>query len=139
MKYLRIFNKPNRKWVLALLLALLVTITLGLFIPPRVDAFNDDHFGDVTILEKPELVDALKDSQDAGVWMALHGYHHEDYRLVDAELPHWLDAILGDIDGQLPEMERHKRVISCVCPKCNPQTSDAPIESSSTMDVIVLR
>ena len=85
MKYIGIFKKLTRKSLLALLLAAVVIVAIGIYVPPWVDAFNDAHFGDVTILDKPELVDALRAAQDDGVWMALHGYHHEDYRLLDAE------------------------------------------------------
>jgi len=85
MNYIGIFKKLTRKSLLALLLAAVVTVVIGIYVPPWVDAFNDAHFGDVTILDKPELVDALRAAQDDGVWMALHGYHHEDYRLLDAE------------------------------------------------------
>ena len=60
------------------------------------------------------------------------------YRLTDAEMATWLEAILGEVDGQLPEMERHKRVISCLCPKCNPQSGDEPVESASTIEAIEL-
>jgi uncharacterized repeat protein (TIGR01451 family) len=71
--------------LMSLLLAAAVTIALGISLPSRIDAFNDSVFGKVTILDKPELVEALKAAEDKGVIMAVHGYHHEDYRLLDAE------------------------------------------------------
>jgi uncharacterized repeat protein (TIGR01451 family) len=85
---LRLAAGKNMRWtkiVVSLLLAAAVTIALGLSLPSRIDAFNDSVFGKVTILDKPELVEALKAAEDQGVIMAVHGYHHEDYRLLDAE------------------------------------------------------
>jgi ArsR family transcriptional regulator len=41
------------------------------------------------------------------------------YRLADAGVAAWLDAVLGPVQGELPEMARHKQVIVCPCPKCN--------------------
>ncbi len=40
------------------------------------------------------------------------------YRLIDKEVAAWLDLALGPAQGEHPEMARHKRVISCPCPKC---------------------
>jgi len=40
------------------------------------------------------------------------------YRLVDSEVAHWLDQMLGPAVGEHPEMVAHKRVIACPCPKC---------------------
>lgn len=74
-----------RKPLLALLLAAVVTTLLGLYLPSRIELFNDSVLGNVTILDKPELVDALKAAQDKGVIMAVHGYHHEDLRGVDVD------------------------------------------------------
>ena len=71
--------------VLSLLLAAAVTVALGISIPSRIEAFNDAVFGKVTILDNPELVEALNTAEDKGVIMAVHGYHHEDYRLLDEE------------------------------------------------------
>ena len=76
-------NMRLMKILLSLLLAAAVTIALGISLPSRIDAFNDSVFGKVTILDKPELVEALKAAEDKGVIMAVHGYHHEDYRLLD--------------------------------------------------------
>jgi uncharacterized repeat protein (TIGR01451 family) len=73
------------KILLSLLLAIVVTISLGASLPSRIDLFNDSMFGKVTILDYPELTEALKAAQDKGVLMAVHGYHHEDYRILDAE------------------------------------------------------
>ena len=85
---LRLAAARNMRWtkiLVSLLLAAAVTIALGMSLPSRIDAFNDSVFGKVTILDNPELVDALKAAEDKGVIMAVHGYHHEDYRLLDVE------------------------------------------------------
>ena len=87
---------------------------------------------------QPYVSQQLRILRDAGVISDEKQGQNVFYRLTDRELVAWLDAILGEIDGQLPEMERHKKVISCVCPKCNPQSSDEPIESASTIEVIEL-
>ena len=78
-------NMRLTRILLSLLLAAAVTVALGLYLPPRIEAFNDSVFGKVTILDNPELVEALNAAEDKGVIMAVHGYHHEDYRLLDAE------------------------------------------------------
>lgn len=40
------------------------------------------------------------------------------YRLVDTEVAHWLDCILGVADGEHPEITLQKTNFSCACPKC---------------------
>lgn len=40
------------------------------------------------------------------------------YGLANEDVSRWLDAILGPVEGELPEMAGHKRVIICSCPKC---------------------
>ena len=79
-----LINKAHKP-ILSLLLAALVTILIGVFVPKEIDLFNDNAFGKRTILSEPELVDALKTAQDKGVVMAVHGYHHEDFHTVNAE------------------------------------------------------
>jgi uncharacterized repeat protein (TIGR01451 family) len=78
-------NMRLMKILVSLLLAAAVTIGLGMSLPSRIDAFNDSVFGEVTILDKPELVEALNAAEDKGVIMAVHGYHHEDLRGVDVD------------------------------------------------------
>jgi ArsR family transcriptional regulator len=41
------------------------------------------------------------------------------YALVNPQVRHWLDAVLGPVEGDLPELLYHKRVIACPCPKCS--------------------
>ena len=48
------------------------------------------------------------------------------YRLVDADVRRWLDALLGPVEGELAEMAAHKRVIACPCPKCHDDAPGAP-------------
>ena len=87
---------------------------------------------------QPYVSQQLRILRDAGVISDEKQGQNVFYRLTDAELTTWLDAILGEIDGQLPEMERHKKVITCVCPKCNPQSVDTPLEAASTIEAIEL-
>lgn len=45
------------------------------------------------------------------------------YHLADATVGRWLETVLGPVDGELPEMVRHKRVLCCPCPQCNDEPS----------------
>ena len=49
------------------------------------------------------------------------------YRLVDTEIAAWLDKVLGKVEGEHPEIARHKQIISCPCPKCNTGTEISSI------------
>lgn len=50
------------------------------------------------------------------------------YRLVDREVAAWLDAMLGPVRGEDPELARHKQVIHCACPKCEPDAGRVTVE-----------
>lgn len=41
------------------------------------------------------------------------------YRLNDEAVRLWLTSILGPVEGEMPDMARHKKAIVCPCPKCN--------------------
>ena len=71
---------------------------------------------------QPYVSQQLRILRDAGVITDEKRGQNVFYRLTDAQLGVWLDVILGVVDGELPEMALHKKVISCVCPKCNPQS-----------------
>ena len=73
----RVINKSIP--IVSLLLAVLVTLSIGLFLYTGINHLNGSTPGSTTILEEPELVDALKDAQDRGVLFAMHGWTHEDY------------------------------------------------------------
>ena len=72
------------------------------------------------LLEKPQpyVSQQLRLLRDAGLIMDEKQGQNVFYRLVDADVAAWLDVILGVADGQLPDMVRHKQLISCACPKC---------------------
>lgn len=53
------------------------------------------------------------------------------YRLVDTEVSAWLDQVLGKVEGEHPEIARHKQIIACPCPKCNIETE---VSSISILD-----
>jgi ArsR family transcriptional regulator len=42
------------------------------------------------------------------------------YRLADTAVAAWLELILGPVQGEDPELARHKQLIACPCPKCGP-------------------
>ena len=68
--------------IASLLLAVLITVSVGLFLYTGFNHLNDDTSESITILEEPELLNALKDAQDKGVLMAMHGWAHEDYSIL---------------------------------------------------------
>jgi cellulose synthase/poly-beta-1,6-N-acetylglucosamine synthase-like glycosyltransferase len=65
--------------IVSLLLAVLVTLSIGLFLYAGINHLNGSTPGSTTILEEPKLLDALRDVQDRGVLIAMHGWAHEDY------------------------------------------------------------
>lgn len=65
--------------IASLLLAVLITVFVGLFLYTGYNHLNDGTSESTTIQEEPELLNALKDAQDKGVLMAMHGWVHEDY------------------------------------------------------------
>nr|WP_235276464.1 DUF2334 domain-containing protein [Methanosarcina mazei] len=65
--------------VASLILAVLITLSIGLFLYEGINHLNNGTPGSVTILEEPELLDALRNAQDRGVLLAMHGWAHEDY------------------------------------------------------------
>jgi len=73
-------NRVNKVMPIAsLLLAVLITLSIGLFLYMGINHLNNGTLGSVTILEEPELLDALRNAQDRGVLLAMHGWAHEDY------------------------------------------------------------
>jgi hypothetical protein len=56
------------------------------------------------------------------------------YRLIDSDLLILLDAILGPAQGDHEEMVRHKRLISCPCPKCETQSVDEMTEMDALLE-----
>lgn len=60
-------------------LAILIILPIGVFLCTEVDHLNDAMFGRITILDEPELLNSLRDAQDRGVIMGIHGWEHENY------------------------------------------------------------
>lgn len=60
-------------------LAILIILPIGVLLCAEVDHLNDAIFGRITILDEPELLNALRDAQDRGVIMGIHGWEHENY------------------------------------------------------------
>lgn len=70
--------------ILAFALAILLTYSLILFVPAEINQLNDNAFGDITILDVPDLVQALRFAQDKGVEMCIHGWRHEHFDAISA-------------------------------------------------------
>lgn len=60
-------------------MAISIIVSVGIYLPTTVNKFNDDSFGKITILDRPLLLIALRDVQDRGVLIGLHGWEHENY------------------------------------------------------------
>jgi len=72
---------------------------------------------------QPYISQQLRYLRQAGLIMDEKQGQNVFYRLVDAEIVSWLDCVLGPIIGEHPAMTAHKRLISCVCPKCEAQVA----------------
>lgn len=68
---------------------------------------------------QPYVSQQLRLLRDAGIIADERQGQNIYYRLVDSDVRAWLDAILGVVEGEMPEMAGHKRVIACPCPKCS--------------------
>jgi ArsR family transcriptional regulator len=95
----------------------------------RRDAECVCHLEALLAKPQPYVSQQLRLLRDAGLIIDEKQGQNVYYRLVDAEVASWLDAILGPVTGELPEMARHKSVIACPCPKCAVEApSMAPVE-----------
>jgi len=65
--------------LIALILAVIITTFTALEVPIVIDRLNDDMYGNITILDSPQLMQELKSVQEKGVILAIHGYKHEHY------------------------------------------------------------
>jgi len=68
---------------------------------------------------QPYVSQQLRLLRDAGIIIDEKQGQNVFYRLCDDAVRAWLDVVLGAVTGEHPEMAQHKRVIACVCPKCN--------------------
>jgi DNA-binding transcriptional ArsR family regulator len=75
------------------------------------------------LLDKPQpyVSQQLRYLRELGVIVDEKQGQNVFYRLVDLEIAGWLDSILGPALAEHPGMALHKRVISCICPKCEAQ------------------
>ena len=83
-------------------------------------------------VKQPTVSHHLKLLRDAGLITDERQGQNIYYRLAGEKLQQWLDAILGPVEGELPQMARHKRVIACACPKCN-ETVDLVLQPVTFM------
>jgi cellulose synthase/poly-beta-1,6-N-acetylglucosamine synthase-like glycosyltransferase len=65
--------------VVSLLLAISITLPIGVFLCLEADHLNDEMFGHVTILDEPKLLNELRAAQARGVIIGIHGWEHENY------------------------------------------------------------
>lgn len=88
------------------------------------------------LLAKPQpyVSQQLRILRDGGVILDEKQGQNVFYRLSDCEIAAWLDVVLGEANGELPDMARHKALISCICPKCRPQPESALAASASTQE-----
>ncbi len=77
---------------------------------------------------QPYVSQQLRLLRDAGIIADEKQGQNVFYRLDDDAVRRWLDAVLGPAAGEHPAMAQHKRVIACVCPKCN----DEPVPAVTT-------
>ncbi len=80
-EFLNLFSNQSqnkRIFIISLILAISVALST-VFLCAEVNQLNDDAFGHVTILDEPELLNALRDAQAKGVIMGIHGWEHENY------------------------------------------------------------
>lgn len=66
----------------SLILASSLTILLGYYLPMPIDQHNDDTFKTISILDDPQLLQALRDMQSQGFLMGIHGYKHENFSAI---------------------------------------------------------
>lgn len=77
---------------------------------------------------QPYVSQQLRLLRDAGIIADEKQGQNVFYRLSDEAVRGWLDAVLGPAIGEHPELMQHKRVIACVCPKCNDGSLLATVE-----------
>ncbi len=74
------------------------------------------------LLDKPQpyVSQQLRLLRDAGVICDEKQGQNVFYRVCDAQVLAWLDAVLGTLDTQAGAYNRHQPVKACNCPKCAP-------------------
>lgn len=77
---------------------------------------------------QPYVSQQLRVLREAGVIQDEKDGINVFYRLIDSDLLSLLDAVLGPAHGDHEDIVRHKRLISCPCPKCDTLTLDNTIK-----------
>ena len=72
------------------------------------------------LLAKPQpyVSQQLRLMREAGIIADEKQGQNVFYQLADDEVRQWLAVVLGPPVGAYAEIEGHKQVISCSCPKC---------------------
>src|SRR5512136_649792 len=86
--------------MIATFLAYLLAMTLVFYVPTVVNQFNDNMFGNITILDVQGVVPALKTVQVEGVLMCAHGWRHEDWTQLEAAEAKQLTEQILDVFGK---------------------------------------
>lgn len=86
------------------------------------------------LLDKPQpyVSQQLRILREAGLIADEKQGMNVYYRLIDDEVMAWLALVLGPVQGEHPEMARHKALIRCPCPKC-----DSALPSSSPIAALL--
>jgi len=69
---------------------------------------------------QPYVSQQLRLLRNAGVICDEKQAQNVFYRVCDAQVLAWLDAVLGTLDKQAGAQNRHQPVKACNCPKCVP-------------------
>ena len=85
------------------------------------------------LLDKPQpyVSQQLRTLREAGIIQNEQVGHNVYYRLVDLEIVAWLNEILGPVQGEHPDIVRHKQLISCECPKCDAAAKPVALQMSN--------
>ena len=69
---------------------------------------------------QPYVSQQLRLLRDAGVICDEKQGQNVFYRVCDAQVRAWLDAVLGPADDGPASVGQHEAVVACTCPKCAP-------------------
>lgn len=81
------------------------------------------------LLAKPQpyVSQQLRLMREAGIIADEKQGQNVFYELADDEVRQWLAVVLGPPVGEYAEIEGHKKVIACGCPKCTDQPLATPV------------
>lgn len=77
---------------------------------------------------QPYVSQQLRFLRQAGVIADEKRGQNVFYRLIDSEVARWLEQMLGPAQAEHPAMAIHKRLITCLCPKCESEAEAVAID-----------